>query len=217
MSRLAVEEIMAIPGKRGMGKSTEAKKVCAAELQAGARCAAFDYHDEYSVHGDTNDGVVTLGPLSQRCTVDQLLDRPELMDEPRLSLAIVPRAGSPVYVAGQFKEVHSVWVNTGRFTAFVDELGRFARYAADQLADLATQSRHYKIPLVLASQRMVHIPADARSQVTEMRCFRQTHPADLKAIYELTGSEDFAARVPRLRKHEKLKWRDDQPQEEQTQ
>lgn len=205
--KLAPHDVVLIVGKRGSGKSHAAKDLCASELKAGARVVAFDPHDEYSQLGRKSDAV-TLGPLSKRVSVDALLKEPELLDDARLSLAVVPR-GEPKQIAREFRAVADQVLETGNITFLAEELAVYGEYAEDDLNYAATQSRHVNVALVFVSQRMVHVPKTARTQATVLQSFLQNDPEDLKAISKITGSKDFAERVARLPRRKSLSWRDE--------
>lgn len=207
MSRLEPHDVVIVVGKRGCGKSHHAKGIAAAELAAGARVVVFDPHDEYSQKGRQSPQV-TLGPLRERVTVDQLLERPELLDVKRLSLAVVPEGVPADELADAFKEVAEVISTTGRLTFMADEVGEYSDIAAGTLNSLATQSRHYEAALVLVAQRMTQIPKTARTQASQLHTFLQSNPEDLDALVKLTGDRDFAARVSRLPRRKHLTWRD---------
>lgn len=208
MKRLAPHDVVLIVGKRGSGKSHAAKELCGAELGHGARVVVFDPHDEYSQLGRKTDAV-TLGPLSQRMSVDAMLERPEVLDDAKLSLSLVP-AGDPKQVAQQFRAVADQVLDTGNMTLVADEVGVYEDFAEDHLNYAATQSRHSNVALVFVAQRMVHIPKTARTQATVVQSFLQNNPEDLTALAKLTGSKDFAADVSRLPRRKSLTWRDEE-------
>lgn len=212
MTRLAPHDVVIVVGKRGCGKSHHAKAIAAAELGHGARVVAFDPHDEYSRAG-RKSAQVTLGPLASRCTVDQLLERPERLDSKTLSLAVVPEGVPTDELGAAFEAVSEVVSTTGRLTFLADELGEYADTAGKTINSLATQSRHYETAIVLVAQRMTQIPKTARTQASIVCTYLQSNPEDLDALVKLTGDRDFAARVSRLPRRKSLTWRD-QPQDE---
>lgn len=209
MSRLAPADVVLVLGKRGSGKSHAAKTLLAAELEAGARVVAFDPHDEYSQKGKKTPEV-SLGPLEHRVSVAELEQRPELLDARRLSLAVVPSSRKGPELAEEFETVAGIATATGRLTFLADEVGEFSAHAQEELVSLATQSRHYSMPLVLVAQRATQVPKTARSQASRIVCGRQDEPDDLAALEKRTrlSSPDFAARVSRLPRRQLLEWRD---------
>lgn len=201
--KLEAHDVVLIVGKRGCGKSHHAKILAGAQ----SRVVVFDPHDEYSQKGKPSRQV-TLGPLRERVTVDQLLEKPELLDAKTLSLAVVPAGYSNKEYANVFDEVAQLVAATGRLTFFADEVGEYSDRAEDTLNSLATQSRHAEVALVLVAQRMVQIPKTARTQASCLHTFLQSNPEDLEALVKLTGDKDFAARVSRLPRRKHLTWRD---------
>ena len=209
MSRLAPSDVVLVLGKRGSGKSHAAKQLLAQELDAGARVVAFDPHDEYSQRG-VKTSEVTLGPLTHRVSVAELEAKPELLDAKKLALAVVPSARKGPELAAEFETVAELATATGRVTFLADEVGEYSHHAQEELISLATQSRHYGMPLVLVAQRATQVPKTARSQASRILCGRQDEPDDLAALEKRTRLSDptFAARVSRLPKRQLLEWRD---------
>jgi energy-coupling factor transporter ATP-binding protein EcfA2 len=197
-----------IVGKRGSGKSTHAKAMAAALVAEGARVVAFDVHDEYSKHGRAS-AAVTLGPLTQRCTVAELVDEPTRLDHGALALAVVPEEKTAEALAQSVVDVIDLCEATGELVLMLDEVGFYAHgHALDRLNVLATQSRHAAMPVVFVAQRTVQVPKTARTQASRIITFLQTNRDDLKELEELTEEPSFASRVKRLARGRFLEWRD---------
>lgn len=206
---LAPADVAVIVGKRGTGKSTAAKDVCAQALAQGARVVAFDPHDEYS-RGGRESSEVRLGPLRSRVALADLLRAPgRFLDFERVSLAVVPRE-EPDAAAEDFVALSRIVASTGELVFVADEVGYWGPHCAQRLDWLATQSRHAEVPVVLVAQRLTQIPKTARTQATHLVSFRQDNPDDLKALEQLAGA-DFAAGVSRLGRGEWMHWRDAVP------
>lgn len=206
MSRLEPHDVVMICGKRGSGKSHTAKRLCGDELRAGARVAVFDPHDEYSVHGRATKGV-TLGPLPQRFTMDELLEKPSLLDSKKLGASFVPRGRMRSQIAADFSDFCRLVLLTGNLTVVADEVGEYDDTCRDELETLATQSRHYEMPVILVAQRATQVPKTARSQASQIHCGLQDEEDDLKALGKRCGKE-FADRVSRLPRRTLIVWRD---------
>lgn len=204
---LQAADVALVVGKRGTGKSTFAKRLAGAEQDAGRSVLVLDPHDEYSRHGRACEAV-ELGPLRSRCTVDELLASPSLLDQPALSLAVVPEERSAEGLADAVTEVVALAEATGGLTLFLDEVGFYSELIASRLNVLATQSRHASMPLVLVAQRTVQIPKTARTQASALYSFRQTNRDDLKELSELVEDDTFAAAVKRLHRGRFLSWRE---------
>lgn len=202
------QDVVLIVGKRGNGKSTAAKAICGELMRIEQPIAVYDLHDEYSELGQASGGV-TLGPLTQRATVAELVERPELLDAHPLALAIIPDK-MPKQAAADFATLLAGIENTGNVCLLLEELGVWAGHAEELVNYAATQSRHWGdgVPLVLVAQRAVQIPKTARTQATQLISFRQDDPADLAALAEIAG-QPFADDVKRLRRGEFRHWRDD--------
>jgi hypothetical protein len=80
--------------------------------------------------------------------------------------------------------------------------------APDALVYLATQSRHWGVPLVLIAQRAVRIHIDAREQCSKIISFRQSSPDDVAALVERCGAK--AERVLTLPRFKFWSWDESQ-------
>lgn len=205
---LEARDRLLVVGKTGTGKSTWVKAHLGRELAAGRRVLWFDYCDEYSREGAASEHV-RLGPLKERVEFDELMEDLSQVGKRRLSLAVVP-SKEPREAAEQFAALVDVAEAEGDLLFGADEVGMFGSHCADRLHYLAAQSRHWGVPVILASQAMVDVHARARRQATRLVTFRQTHPADLDAIRELTRDDELTDAVPRLDIGEFRTWRDEQ-------
>lgn len=211
---LEAHQVELIVGKRGTGKSTAAKLQLAELLKRKHRAVAFDPHDEFSGKGRANEHVF-LGPLADRILVDELIRNPTLLDDENLSLAVVPRLRQRD-AAADFEDFADLIQQTGDLVALVEEVGLLSDYCRDALNTLATQSRHYGMPLVLIAQRMTQIPKTARTQASVTVSFLQTNPDDLDALVDLAdGDKTLAARVSRLALGDCVVLRDSAPRPKQ--
>lgn len=213
ITRLAPEDVVLLVGKRRSGKSHRAKLLLSAEQSGGARVVCFDPHDEYSQLG-RKTRATNLGPLRQRCTIDELLGSGgKQLDARRLSLSVVPRTDNEGQLVEDCKDFISLVRATGDLTVCFDEVGEYEAGARRELNSAATQSRHWGdsgCPIIFVAQRMVQVPKSARDQASYLFSGLQNDPDDLKQLQKITGSPDFAARVSRLPRPGLLEWRDTQ-------
>ncbi|ATB36292.1 hypothetical protein CYFUS_001706 [Cystobacter fuscus] len=206
---LRAHEVNLYVGKRGSRKSTRAKEVLGLCLKAGQRVVVFDPHDEYSQEGRASDEVV-LGPLPSRRELWQLKADPSELLEGDASFAVVPGSLRKAEVAKAFSWLAWTVYEAGDLVFAADEMVLFweSSEAQEAMNFLATQGRHAKVPLVLAAQRVVHVPYTARTQVTLLDTGKQDDPDDVAAIAKRCG-KDFAEQVPKLKLGERLVWRDE--------
>ena len=197
-------------GVSGTGKSFAAKAFVAAHMKAHPkthRVVAFDPCDEWSKKGLAD---ADKGPLLERVTFDELMRDPSRLDVEPLSLAVVPSDDEEESAAEVF-ELVALAKSTGHLLLVFDEVGDYGFHPTGQkaLSIVARKGRHWKCPALFVAQRLTHLPPNARSQLTELVTFFQSHPADVRALEDLTGDKQFAAKVQRLdvQKRESLTWR----------
>jgi hypothetical protein len=206
---LRAHEVHGYVGKRGSGKSNGAKRTLGECLKAGQRVIVFDPHREYAQDGDGSDEVM-LGPLpSSRELWEVMADESELL-EGDTSFAVVPESLRQADVAKAFAWLAWKAYEAGDLVFAADELVLFweSTEAQSAMNFIATQGRHKKVPLVLAAQRATHIPYTTRTQLTLLDTGKQDDPDDVKAIAKRCG-EEFAEQVPKLKRGERLVWRDE--------
>lgn len=206
---LRAHEVNLYVGKRGSGKSTKAKELLGLCLKAGQRVIVFDPHDEYSQEGRASDEVV-LGPLPSRRELWELKGDPGELLEGTASFAVVPGSLRKAEVAKAFSWLAYLAYDAGNLVFAADELVLFweSGEAQEAMNFLATQGRHPKVPLVLAAQRVVHVPYTTRTQVTLLDTGKQDDPDDVAALAKRCGKA-FAEKVPKLPRRERLVWRDE--------
>lgn len=220
---LQPHDLAVIVGKRGSGKSTRAKALIAEQLKAGARVLAFDPNDEYSRHGLVKEHV-DLGPLRDRCTVEELLDNVgrggTWLERSNLSLAVVPESKDPDALAVDLADVHERVAAVGDMVCVLDEVGLYRDTAATTLKVWGTQSRHYGkrgSPVIACAQRMALIEKNMRDQCSVVITGVQTDPEDLDAIEKMVrnslgdeGARAFVLRVANLPRPGLAEWHEGQ-------
>lgn len=208
--KLEPRDRVVVIGKTGTGKSNYAKRLISENLAAGARVVAFDLHDEYSLKGKRSPQV-RLGPLAERCTVDQLVADPRrYLDQNGGGLAIVPEDDDPARVARDFEGVADLVRHTGNLMFVIDEVGYFGDLCEPKLKAIATTYRKFSVSVVMIAQRAVQIPLTARSQASAIVAFRQDEIPDLDALEKRCAGSipDIAVRVARLPPGDHVLWRD---------
>lgn len=201
----------AVVGISGTGKSFAAKHFVTEHMRRNGRThrvVVFDPCDEWSKHGRPG---ADLGPCTERVTFDDLLRDPSrYLDVEPLSLAVVP-SDDEDESAEQALELVQLMKATGDALVVFDECGDygFSPDGARALSIIARKGRHWRCPALFVAQRLTHLPPNCRSQLTELVTFLQTHPADVRALEDLTGDKGFAGRVQKLdpEKREALRWR----------
>jgi hypothetical protein len=202
---LQAHDRVGVVGKSGSGKSRWVKEQCARWMRAGLAVAAFDPMDEMSAAGHQLPGRF-LGPLATRKTVAEILADPLILER-CTALAIVPE-GSNREIADQLGDVAELIELVGQLVFVLEEVGLYAQYARETLEHIFCRFRHAGVPCVAVSQRAVMLPASCRAQLSHLISFSQNRAADLSAI-AADFSEDFAARVSRLKRGEHEHWREE--------
>lgn len=212
MISLEAHDRVLVVGKTGKGKSTWVKNLVRAELARGSRVLAFDPLDEHSREGLDMQGV-DLGALRERCTVDELIADPRLLDAPKLSLAVVPD-DVPEKAAEDFGRVSELVKLTGKMHRgrlplvwVVEEVGAFGEYCRAPLNEVATQFRHYGVAVVLCAQRLTQISKTARVQASQIVSFAQDDDDDIQALSSRFGGT-LAESARQLDRGEFLHWRE---------
>lgn len=221
MALLLPHDVVVIVGKRGSGKSTRAKSLVAEQLDGGARVLAFDPNDEFSRHGKRKKHV-DLGPLRDRCTVEELIDNAAnggtWLRRADMSLAVVPESKDPEELAEDLADLHDLVSDVGDMVVVLEEMGLYRDSAANTLKVWGTQSRHYGVngsPLVACAQRMALIEKNLRDQCSRVVTGVQTDPEDLDAIRKMVatslgadGADAFVHRVANLPRPGLAEWRE---------
>ena len=204
-----------VTGKTGCGKSSRVKEALRGWLAKGVRVVAVDVCDEYSREGVAKHDLVQLGPLRRRVTAAELARNPRIINDARLSLAVVPQDNRPASWARAFLLVERLVRASGKAVVVVDEVGTWTNAANGTdchraraaLEALATNGRKDGLALVVVGQRAAQIPPNIRSQATEWWAYVQDEALDVEALCERFGREQAEA-VSRLPRFEFIRWRD---------
>jgi hypothetical protein len=138
----------------------------------------------------------------------ELESEPELLSGARCRLAVVPDWADQKELAEQFAEFVGLLREANHdITALIviEECALLRPRSDGVLVALATQSRHWRMPLAIVAQRATMIPPGTRSQFSSIISFRQTEPGDLDALAERIGQEK-ASRVSELPRKQFVAW-----------
>jgi hypothetical protein len=186
--KLAEHDVLGIVGVRGAGKSHYAKNQV---VKTPGRVVVWDPQGEYQTDNDLDE-----------VSVAELMAEPTLLDEEDCRLAVVADWDKPEDLADEFAAFTALLKNARHeyvTKIVIDECALLRPYADGYLVAIATQSRHWRMPLVLIAQRATMIPPGARSQCSLFISFRQNDPADIDALEERIGKIKArqASRLPR--------------------
>lgn len=198
-----------VVGKMGSHKSTWAKAQ-AATWPDRVRVVVFDYCDEWSPYGKKSRHTRP-GPMTKRVTLDELAEHPEILDEPYLRLAVVPR-GTRAERAEDFRQLIEILGvdGTGRdrdLVLIVEEVWATAALARDEYGTLATLGRHSGLAMVFIAQWASAIPHEVRRQAALVAAHRQDFDIDIDALTPPMPREQ-AERVRLLKRGEREIWRE---------
>lgn len=93
------------------------------------------------------------------------------------------------------------WVRTvGSLTLAIDEIDLWTKpnYTPPELERLVRYGRHHAVDLLVVARRPVDVPRLVTSQADVLFTYRQTEPADLKWLVDLTGQPRIRELVPAL-------------------
>ena len=199
--KLRDHEVWGFVGMRGAGKSRYVK---ARLVRPADRVVVWDPQAEYAESCD----------LDEVSAVEFANEAPELLGAERCKIAVVPDFIDTAELAPLFAEFLAQLKTRGDATKgtdagpcliVVEETALLRPRADGNLVALATQSRHWRMPLVLVSQRATMQPPGARGQWSHLVSFLQTEPGDLDALAERIGDAK-ARRVAELPRHKFVEW-----------
>jgi DNA helicase HerA-like ATPase len=186
---LQAHDRLLVVGITGAGKSYWTK---AHVVERSSRLFAWDPHGDYA-------------QASVRTTLVGAAKALPQASRGNFRLSVVEPIGSAAFF-DRFESWCDLAMTLERTTLLVEECVaiRSSTSARQKLTLLATQARHRGSPLVMVAQRAVHVHPDARSQISRLVAFRQTHPADVRALSEITGKN--AEGVTMLPRHVPWVW-----------
>lgn len=188
-------------GVTGSGKTHFVKHEVVARCP---RVVVWDVHGEYA----TADGH-GYRPL-ERVTLDELGG---VVDDPACRVAVVPEWAEPEELWAEFRDFAALIKESRDLVCVVDEVGLLSSGgsgsggAMGRLVMLATQSRHWRVPLVMAAQRAVQVHPTAREQALTVVSHAQVSPRDLDALRDRGFSDEDVRRIPTLAQGERVVWR----------
>ncbi|WP_309887545.1 hypothetical protein [Archangium sp.] len=209
-----LDEVVAGVAMKRMGKGALKKRWMSFLLKAIAECSyglderwglvSIDIHDEDSQLGREREDC-WLGPLTQRLTVAEFLERVDsddlVLNREGLALSIVTEEPEidPAGVADQVRQVLRYLRDRGFLFLFFDELGYWARFAETELHAVAAVWAKEGIVPFFWSQVIDDIPVQARKQLTHVVSGRQVKRSDLLFLRDQAG-RPVAGTVYRLPK-----------------
>lgn len=198
--KLRDEMVKAVLGIRGSGKSHHVKHKIVRPAQ---RVVVWDPHDEYG----------------EICGLDEVtIQELDVEIEERKRVCVVPYWDDPDELVWAFRGFVTALKNTPmaeQTLVVIEEAGLLRQSGDGALIALAAQSRHWRMPLVIISQRATMQAPGARSQWTDIVSFRQSDPADIDALAERIG-ETKAREISRLPRREFVTWSESEAFDETT-
>jgi len=141
-----------------------------------------------------------IGPGRIACTIDELEAHPEWWEETVIRVVVVCQApGDPDVIKDEVLRLIRVVAQTRNCVVVFDEVQAHERRTEHALNGLFARGNHFGIVPILCSQRATDIPLGARVNASDVYCFGQHHPKELKALYDCYG-DLFAAACNRARK-----------------
>ncbi|MCY1003717.1 hypothetical protein OWM54_41895 [Myxococcus sp. MISCRS1] len=184
-------------GMTGSGKSYLFKQWLGALQSEGRACFVLDIGDEYSQQGNSRGGTLQLGPLRQRLTVPQFLERaardPRLVLSRSASIAIVPTvqdAGEAL--AEHIRPVLRFIYGRGNCVLGFDELQKYGGQLAPELYRAAGELGKDGVTPFFLSQYPGGVPEIVRKQVSTCIAAEMGKDSDRRMLANDFG-DPFAA------------------------
>jgi len=192
---LEPEDVVVVLGVRGTGKSFWAKQQI---LREHPRVVVYDPNEEYVT------GAKGAPPNMRQLTpmhIDQFIDHMATTlaaERGQLAVAVHSPQRTRAERVQSFERFVSMIGDSRNLLLVIEETGDLPPECNDDLCHLARRSRHWGIPVVFIAQRATDIPKTAREQMSYLVSFRQSDPADVRAIRERIGPRaDAIANLPR--------------------
>lgn len=189
-------ESVGIIGVSQYGKSKLAKEMAEQLLEKLKRVIAWDPCWEWGADALKREHTPP-GPLASTVTVTQLEQNPQLLLDPRLSLAVRP---VDIYaprkeLAAQFERfIYLVrTTNSSELHIFVDECGILRKYCEEALDDLVERGGKDGLLPYLLGQRWVHFGTNQRAELAYLVALAQHKSSDLTHLTLDVGREVTAA------------------------
>jgi hypothetical protein len=134
-------------------------------------------------------------PLS----ISELEDNRHLLLQEHCRIVVLARdAGDPDMLADEAgRIIDCIYPLPGNIVVVFDEVGRHNRKSEKMINSLFASGNHYGIVPILASQKATDIGLGARVTASDVYCFGQHHPKELKAVYDCYG-DIYAGKVAAL-------------------
>lgn len=145
-------------------------------------------------------------PLS----ITELEAHPDLLDADAVRIVVIAQnPGDPDSLADETSRiVDMVFPRPGRIVTVFDEMQAHHRKSEKTVNSLFARGNHFGIVPVLLSQKATDIGLGARVTASDVYCFGQHHPLELKAVYDCYG-DIYASKVAAARKGDApVHWRE---------
>lgn len=189
-----------VVGVTGAGKTWYTQSL----VNAHPRVIVWDIHDEYGAkcsldrvtNYDLEKDPDLIAYAECRLAVRPVWeDTEQLADELRTFCRIL-KADVDECLGAEEPLLHTLLV--------IEECAAHRPQGDGTLSMLAMQARHWNMPLVLVSQRIMGIPPNARSQATRIVSFLQTEPDDLQELSKKFGER--TSKISRLQRGKPIIW-----------
>src|SRR3954451_2470212 len=128
------------------------------------------------------------GPGRIACSISTLESNKQWLDEDFARIVVKAQsAGDPDVIKDEVLRIIRLVSQVGDIVVVFDEVQSHERKTEKALNGLFARGNHYGIVPIACSQRATDIPLGSRVNASDVYCFGQHHPKELRALFDCYG------------------------------